>query len=118
MVLATKYTLSNSTHNPNKSGNHRKNLIQSVEKSLKRLKTDYIDLLWVHAWDFTTPVEEVMRALDDLVSSGKVFYIGVSDTPAWVISTGQYHGRIAWLDALHWQSAGIQPHRANTGARL
>ena len=86
IVLATKYTLSNTTHNPNKSGNHRKNLIQSVEKSLKRLKTDYIDVLYVHAWDFTTPVEEVMRSLDDLVRQGKVFYIGISDTPAWIVS--------------------------------
>lgn len=86
VVLATKYTLSNTTHNPNKSGNHRKNLVQSVEASLKRLKTDYIDILWVHAWDFTTPVAEVMRSLDDLVRSGKVLYIGISDTPAWVIA--------------------------------
>lgn len=86
IVLATKYSLSNTTHNPNKSGNHRKNLVQSVEQSLKRLNTDYIDLLWVHAWDFTTPVAEVMRALDDLVRAGKVMYIGISDTPAWVIS--------------------------------
>ena len=86
VVLATKYTLSNTTHNPNKSGNHRKNLVQSVEKSLKRLKTDYIDLLWVHAYDFTTPIEEMMRALDDLVRMGKVLYIGMSDAPAWVIA--------------------------------
>ncbi len=86
VVLATKYTLSNTTHNPNKSGNHRKNMMQSVEASLKRLKTDYIDLLWVHAWDFTTPVEEMMRGLDDLVRQGKVFYVGISDAPAWVIS--------------------------------
>lgn len=86
MVLATKYSLSNTTTNPNKSGNHRKNLVQSVEASLKRLDSDYIDLLWVHAWDFTTPVEEVMRSLDDLVRAGKVLYIGISDTPAWVIS--------------------------------
>ncbi len=86
IVLATKYTLSNTTHNPNKSGNHRKNLVQSVEASLKRLKTGYIDLLWLHAWDFTTLVEEVMRSLDDLVRAGKVLYIGVSDTPAWIIS--------------------------------
>lgn len=86
MVLATKYTLSNTTHNPNKSGNHRKNLFQAVEKSLKRLQTDYIDILYVHAWDFTTPVEEVMRSLDDLVRQGKVFYVGISDTPAWIVS--------------------------------
>ncbi len=85
-VLATKYTLSNRQGDPNASGNHRKNLVQSVEKSLKRLMTEYIDLLWVHAWDFTTPVDEVMRALDDLVRAGKVLYVGISDTPAWIVS--------------------------------
>lgn len=84
VVLATKYTLSNTTHNPNNSGNHRKNLVQSVEKSLRRLNTDYIDLLWVHAYDYLTPIEEMMRALDDLVRQGKVLYIGISDAPAWV----------------------------------
>jgi len=84
VVLATKYTLSNTTHNPNNAGNHRKNLVQSVEKSLKRLKTDYIDLLWVHAYDYLTPIEETMRALDDLVRAGKILYLGTSDAPAWV----------------------------------
>ena len=86
IVLATKYTLSNTTHNPNKSGNHRKNLVQSVEASLKRLKTDYIDLLWVHAYDYLTPIEEMMRALDDLVRAGKILYTGISDAPAWVVA--------------------------------
>jgi aryl-alcohol dehydrogenase-like predicted oxidoreductase len=86
MVLATKYSLTTRPHDPNGGGNHRKNLVQSVESSLKRLQTDYIDLLWLHAWDFTTPIEEVMRALDDLVRSGKVLYIGISDTPAWIVS--------------------------------
>jgi len=85
-VLATKYTLSTRMDDPNASGNHRKNLVQAVENSLKRLKTDYIDLLWVHAWDFLTPEQEVMRALDDLISRGKVLYVGVSDTPAWMVS--------------------------------
>ena len=85
-VLATKYTLGTRMDDPNSSGNHRKNLVQAVENSLKRLKTDYIDLLWVHAWDFLTPEQEVMRALDDLISRGKVLYIGVSDTPAWMVS--------------------------------
>ncbi len=86
IVLATKYTLSNTTHNPNNSGNHRKNLVQSVEASLRRLKTDYIDLLWVHAYDYLTPIEEMMRALDDLVRAGKILYTGISDAPAWVIA--------------------------------
>jgi aryl-alcohol dehydrogenase-like predicted oxidoreductase len=84
-VLATKYSLGNAPH-VNGSGNHRKNMVQAVEASLKRLKTDFIDLYWLHAWDFTTPVEEVMRAFDDLVRSGKILYAGVSDTPAWIIS--------------------------------
>lgn len=86
VVLATKYTNSAPGSDPNAAGNHRKNMMQSVEASLKRLKTDYIDLYWLHVWDFTTPVDEVMRAFDDLVRQGKVLYIGVSDTPAWIVS--------------------------------
>lgn len=85
-VVATKYTLSTRADDPSFSGNHRKNMMQSVEASLRRLDTDYIDLFWVHAWDFTTPVDEVMRGLDDLVRQGKVLYVGISDTPAWVVS--------------------------------
>jgi aryl-alcohol dehydrogenase-like predicted oxidoreductase len=85
-VVATKYTLWTRRDDPNFSGNHRKNMIQACEASLKRLKSDYIDLYWVHAWDFTTPIEEVMRGLDDLVSAGKVLYVGISDTPAWIVS--------------------------------
>ncbi len=92
-VVATKYSFpghfpnqNNGNGNPNGSGNHRKNLIQSLEGSLKRLNTDYIDLFWLHAWDFTTPIEEVMRALDDMVRQGKIMYIGISDTPAWIVS--------------------------------
>ncbi|MEZ4219742.1 MAG: aldo/keto reductase [Polyangiaceae bacterium] len=86
MVLATKYTLSMDAQNPNASGNHRRNLVSSVEASLKRLGTDSIDLLWVHAWDDYTPYEETMRALDDMVRSGKVLYVGISDAPAWIVS--------------------------------
>lgn len=85
-VVATKYTLRDQTGDPNYAGNHRKNLMRSVEESLRRLDTDFIDLLWVHAWDGMTPVDEVLRGLDDLVRSGKVHYIGISDTPAWVVS--------------------------------
>lgn len=85
-VVATKYTLSMRQGDPNASGNHRKNLVQSVEASLKRLNLDYIDLLWVHAWDFTTSPSEVMRALDDMVRAGKVLHLGISDAPAWVVS--------------------------------
>jgi aryl-alcohol dehydrogenase-like predicted oxidoreductase len=85
-VLATKYTLFDRKNDPSFSGNNRKNMFRSVEESLKRLKTDFIDLLWVHAWDFTTPEEEVLRGLDDLIRQGKVHYIGISDTPAFKIS--------------------------------
>jgi aryl-alcohol dehydrogenase-like predicted oxidoreductase len=86
LVVATKYTLSARRDDPNAGGNHRKNLVQTVEGSLRRLRTDYVDLLWLHMWDGMTPVEEVVRAMDDLVSSGKVLYVGFSDTPAWVVS--------------------------------
>ncbi|MDW8467554.1 MAG: aldo/keto reductase [Chloroherpetonaceae bacterium] len=85
-VVATKYSLYDRLSDPNYCGNHRKNLMRSVEQSLRRLQTDYIDLLWLHMWDATTPVDEIMRALDDLVRQGKVHYIGISDTPAWVVS--------------------------------
>ena len=86
VVLATKYTNANPGTDPNAAGNHRKSMFQAVEASLKRLRTDYIDLYWVHAWDQITPVEEVMRGLDDLVRAGKVLYIGISDAPAWYIA--------------------------------
>jgi aryl-alcohol dehydrogenase-like predicted oxidoreductase len=85
-VLATKYTLSRDRDDPNAAGNHRKNLVGSLEQSLRRLRTDYIDIMWVHTWDRHTPVEETLRALDDLIRAGKIRYIGVSDTPAWIIS--------------------------------
>ena len=86
VVLATKYTNAMAGNDPNAAGNHRKSMVQALEGSLRRLKTDYIDLYWLHIWDQMTPVEEVMRAFDDLVSQGKVLYIGVSDAPAWWIS--------------------------------
>lgn len=85
-VVATKYTLTRRRDDPNAGGNQRKNLVQTLEASLRRLRTDYVDLLWLHMWDGLTPVDEVVRALDDLVSAGKVLYVGISDTPAWVVS--------------------------------
>jgi aryl-alcohol dehydrogenase-like predicted oxidoreductase len=87
VVMATKYTNAAAPGpDPNAAGNHRKSMVQAVEASLKRLQTDYIDLYWVHIWDQITPVEEVMRGLDDLVRQGKVLYIGISDAPAWWIA--------------------------------
>ena len=64
-------------------------MITAVEDSLRRLKTDYIDLYWLHAWDYRNSIEEVLRALDDLVRQGKILHIGLSDTPSWVVSEGQ-----------------------------
>jgi aryl-alcohol dehydrogenase-like predicted oxidoreductase len=86
VVMATKYTNAAPGTDPNAAGNHRKSMVQAVEASLKRLKTDYIDLYWVHIWDGITPVEEVMRGLDDIVRQGKILYIGISDAPAWWIA--------------------------------
>ena len=86
VVLATKYSNAAPGTDPNAAGNQRKNMMQAVEASLKRLHTDYIDLYWVHIWDQITPVEEVIRGLDDLVRAGKVLYVGISDAPAWWIA--------------------------------
>ena len=89
LVLATKFSMGIRPNDPNSGGNHRKSMVQSVEQSLRRLQTDYIDLLYLHIWDFTTPVEEVLRGLDDLVRQGKLLYVGISDTPAWQVSRMQ-----------------------------
>ncbi|NUP13102.1 MAG: aldo/keto reductase [Polyangiaceae bacterium] len=86
VVVASKYSLSTVPGDPNGWGNHRKNLRRSIEGSLRRLRTDYIDLYQVHIWDHTTPFEDVMSALDDLVHAGKVLHIAVSDAPAWVVA--------------------------------
>ena len=87
IVLATKYSLTKpDSMDPNSGGNSRKNMIQCVERSLTRLKIDFVDVLYLHMWDYMTPVEEVMRGLDDLVRMGKVTYIAISDSPAWIIA--------------------------------
>ncbi|MFD5823899.1 aldo/keto reductase [Lentzea sp. NPDC060358] len=85
-VVATKYALSRDVRDPNAGGTHRKNLVLSLERSLRRLRTDYVDVLWVHLWDRHTPAEETMRALDDVVRAGKVLHVGVSDAPAWFVA--------------------------------
>lgn len=86
VVLATKYTNAMPGTDPNAGGNQRKNMMRSVEASLKRLKTDYIDLYWLHIWDRMTPLDEVMRAFDDLVRQGKILHAGVSDMAAWAVA--------------------------------
>jgi aryl-alcohol dehydrogenase-like predicted oxidoreductase len=85
-VVATKYTLSLDPTDPNAGGNHRKSLVRTLEQSLRRLRTDYVDLLWLHMRDDTTPIEEAVRALDDQVRLGKVLYVGISDSPAWLVA--------------------------------
>src|SRR6202023_322215 len=85
-VLATKYSTAAPGNDPNPAGNHRKSMMQALEASLKRLQTDYIDLYWVHIWDGITPMEEVMRGLDDLVRQGKILHVGISDAPAWWVA--------------------------------
>jgi aryl-alcohol dehydrogenase-like predicted oxidoreductase len=87
-ALATKYTLKDNITNPNASGNNRKNMMRSVEESLKRLKTDFIDVLYLHIWDNITPIDEVLRGMDDLIKQGKINYAAISDTPAWVVAKG------------------------------
>lgn len=86
-VVASKYTLTQPTNaDPNSGGNSRKNMMQSIERSLKRLQTDYVDIYYLHMWDYMTPIEEVLRGLDDLVRSGKTRYIAISDSPAYVVA--------------------------------
>jgi aryl-alcohol dehydrogenase-like predicted oxidoreductase len=89
MVLATKFGFNVFPGNPNGGGSGAKAILENVHHSLRRLQTDYIDLLWIHAWDWNTPLEETLRTMDDLVSAGKVRYIGVSNTPAWKIAQSQ-----------------------------
>lgn len=86
IVLASKFTLPTDLADANSGGSSRKTIRRSVERSLRRLGTDYLDVLWVHAWDRNTPVEETLRALDDLVHAGKLLAIGLSNMPAWVVS--------------------------------
>ncbi|GAA3828672.1 aldo/keto reductase [Amycolatopsis tucumanensis] len=89
LVLATKYTTLSRPGDPNSGGPHRKSMFTSVETSLRRLNTDYLDLLYLHVWDDTTPVEEVLRGMDDLVRQGKVLHVAMSNVPAWQVSRMQ-----------------------------
>lgn len=86
IVLGTKFTATLNDADPNSAGNHRKNLAASLHASLRRLRTDYVDILWVHAWDGVTPIDELMRALDDQVRAGKVLSIGISNAPSWMVA--------------------------------
>ncbi|HVV87842.1 MAG TPA: aldo/keto reductase [Kofleriaceae bacterium] len=94
VVLATKFATNLFLGDPNGGGTSRKAIIAQCEESLRRLRTDYIDLYWMHVWDHTTPIEETMRALDTLVEQGKVRYLGFSDTPAWKVAQAQTMARL------------------------
>ncbi|HEX5657873.1 MAG TPA: aldo/keto reductase, partial [Polyangiales bacterium] len=101
VVLATKFSGNLYPGDPNGGGSGRKSIVAQAENSLRRLQTDYIDLYWLHNWDVHTPIEETMAALEDLVRSGKVRYIGVSDTPAWKVAeanvTARFRGWSAFI---------------------
>ena len=98
LVVATKYTTNYKRGKPGQHsafvGNNAKSLHNSVHDSLRKLRTDYIDILYVHWWDYTASVEEVVDALHALVLQGKVLYLGVSDTPAWVVSQANTYARL------------------------
>jgi aryl-alcohol dehydrogenase-like predicted oxidoreductase len=97
VVIATKFSTNMFLGDPNGGGSSRKAIIAQCEESLRRLRTDYIDLYWMHVWDRTTPIEETMRALDTLVEQGKVRYLGFSDTPAWKVAQAQTMAQLrAW----------------------
>ncbi len=89
LVVASKFTMTMNAADPNAGGNSRKNLQQSLDATLKRLRTDYLDLYWVHAWDQLTPLDELLRALDDAVRAGKILYTGFSNVPAWTVARAQ-----------------------------
>ena len=98
IVLATKFTFNAVPGDPNAGGNGRKNILRALEGSLRRLRTDYIDLYWLHAWDRVTPIEEVLSTLDSLVRAGKIRHFGLSDTPAWYAARMQTMAELRGLE--------------------
>lgn len=104
IVIGTKFSFNTDPGDPNAGGNGRKNIRKSLDGSLRRLKTDYIDVYWLHNWDTTTPADEVMRTLDDLAREGKVRYIGISNAPAWYVARAQTIAELRGYEHL----AGLQ----------
>ncbi len=105
IVVSTKYSYTTDATDPNAGGNHRKSIMRAVEDSLKRLQTDYIDVYMMHAWESRTPVEEIMRAHDDLVRAGKILYLGVSNAPAWIVTQAQCLAeRYGWAALINLQT--------------
>jgi aryl-alcohol dehydrogenase-like predicted oxidoreductase len=97
MVIASKFTNNPGVGDPNAGGAHRKSIMRACETSLRRLKTDYIDLYWMHLWDRATPIEETLRALDDLVAQGKLLHVGFSNVPAWKVAEAHMLARFRGL---------------------
>jgi len=100
LVVATKYSYNAEPGNPNAGGNGRKNLLRALEGSLRRLRTDYVDLLWLHSWDVHTPPDEVLRTFDTVVRSGRVRYVGLSDVPAWYMTRLQTLAEASHLERI------------------
>ena len=117
LVLATKFTFNTEAGDPNAGGNGRKNIRRSLEDSLRRLKTDYLDLYWLHVWDTVTPVEEVLSTLNDLVRDGKILHYGFSDTPAWYLTRAQTLAEKEGKGTLDRAPIGILPYRTQHRAR-
>ena len=117
LVIATKFSGNLYPGDPNGGGSGRKSIIAACEQSLRRLQTDYIDLYWLHTWDAHTPIEETMRALDDLVRAGKVRYLGFSDTPAWKVAEAQRHRALPRLVAAHRAADRVLAARAHRRGR-
>ena len=104
IVIGTKFSFNTDPGDPNAGGNGRKNIRKSLDGSLRRLKTDYVDVYWLHNWDTTTPADEVMRTLNDLVREGKVRYIGISNAPAWYVARANTIAELRGYERL----AGLQ----------
>ena len=117
VVIATKFFGNLYPGDPNGGGAGRKAIVAACEQSLRRLQTDYIDLYWMHCWDQHTPIEETMRALDDLVRAGKVRYIGFSDTPAWKVRRRRLIAQLPRLDAADRAADRVLADRAHGGGR-
>ena len=116
-VVSTKYTVSRDGSDPNAAGNHRKNLRLSLDTSLRRLRTDYIDLYWVHLWDAHTPIEETMRALDDVVRDGKVLYLSASRTHPCGSSPTPTPSLPSTVAPIHGAPSALQPLAARHRTR-
>ncbi|WP_345630681.1 aldo/keto reductase [Rugosimonospora acidiphila] len=116
VIIGTKFFANLFPGDPNGGGAGRKSLVAALENSLRRLRTDYVDVYWLHNWDRTAPIEETMRALDDLVTAGKIRYVGVSDLPAWKVAEAQLLARFrGWAPVIGLQAEYSLLERTSEG---